>query len=88
MGIGSYILDPQTNYAEVAVLIQDDYQNIGLGSEMLNILIESARSNGIQGFVADVLSDNKAMMSVFHSAFDTIESKFDDGTYTLKMTFK
>ena len=88
VGIGRYILDPQTNYAEVAVLIQDDYQNIGLGSEMLNILIESARSNGIQGFVADVLSENKAMMSVFHSAFDTIESKFDDGTYTLKMTFK
>jgi ribosomal protein S18 acetylase RimI-like enzyme len=73
--------------AEVAFLIKDDYQNVGLGSEMLRILTESARSQGIRGFVADVLVDNKAMLSIFHAAFETIESTLEEGIYTLKMHF-
>ena len=87
VGIGRYILDDSSNMAEVAFLIKDDYQNVGLGSEMLRILTESARSQGIRGFVADVLVDNKAMLSIFHAAFETIESTLEEGIYTLKMHF-
>ena len=84
---GRYSLNPQTNTAEVAFLVADDMQGKGLGRAMLRKLVEAARMNGIQGFDADVLADNTAMLKVFHHTFDKIESKLADGVYTLRMTF-
>jgi acyl-CoA hydrolase/GNAT superfamily N-acetyltransferase len=87
IAVARYARDPHTNYAEAAFLVADDYQGKGLGKALLRILTEEAKRNGIRGFVADVMSDNHAMLNVFHNVFPTIESRLINGVYSLRMEF-
>lgn len=87
VGIGRYMLNPQTNMAEVALLVADDFQGRGLGTSMLEGLSAAAKSHGIAGFVADVMVENKAMLTLFHRAFKNIESSLTDNVYSLVMYF-
>ncbi|PIQ62318.1 MAG: 4-hydroxybutyrate CoA-transferase [Bacteroidetes bacterium CG12_big_fil_rev_8_21_14_0_65_60_17] len=87
VGIGRYVLNPQTNMAEVALLVADDFQGRGLGTSMLEGLSQAAKSHGIAGFVADVMVENKAMLTLFHRAFKNVESSLTDNVYSLVMYF-
>jgi RimJ/RimL family protein N-acetyltransferase len=87
IGVGRYVLDPKTNMAEVAFLVADDFQRHGLGTNMLRILTEVAKTHGISGFTADVLADNQAMLRVFHRQFHKIESTLETDVYSLSIAF-
>ena len=65
IAIGRYYLDEKTNLAEVAFVVHDDWQNKGIGTFLLKHLTTIARRNGISGFTAEVLHDNRAMQRVF-----------------------
>ncbi len=88
IAVGRYNLNRQTNLAEVAFVVRDDWQNRGLGTRLLATLVEVAKSKGIHGFVAEVLADNHAMLRVFHNSGLAIESKLDEGVYYLTMLFE
>jgi acetyltransferase len=47
--------------AEVALLVSDEFQGRGLGTELLHRLIESARNRGITRLTGEMLRDNTAM---------------------------
>ena len=51
--------------AEVAFTVEEDYHGQGIASHLLRHLVLIARQNGITRFEADVLQQNKAMLSVF-----------------------
>ncbi len=51
--------------AEVALLVADRYQRLGLGTELLRRLLGIARAEGIHRLIAEMLSDNIAMQAVF-----------------------
>jgi len=87
VALGRYNLNHQSNLAEVAFLVRDDWQNKGLGTQLFATLIEVARLKGIRGFVAEVLADNHAMLRVFHNSALSVESKFEEGVYFLTMIF-
>ncbi len=55
----SKMQDPRI--AEVALLVADEFQGQGLGSELLRILIDSARSQQITRITGEMLRDNTAM---------------------------
>ena len=88
VGVGRYILNAQTNMAEVALLVGDKHQGQGIGKALLHALIMAARKAGISGFDAKVLVNNKAMLTLLHRAFDQVESSLDGEIYTLSMLFK
>ena len=50
--------------ADTGVSIRDDVQGQGIGSELLGLLAEEARHNGIQKLVADVLNNNRGIVGV------------------------
>lgn len=50
--------------AEAAVSVRDDMQGKGIGTELLRLLAEEARARGIQKLVADVMNNNRAILSV------------------------
>jgi acyl-CoA synthetase (NDP forming)/GNAT superfamily N-acetyltransferase len=54
--------------AEVAFLIRDDMQGLGLGSVLLEHLAAAARERGVTSFVAEVLPANTRMLSTFRAA--------------------
>jgi ribosomal protein S18 acetylase RimI-like enzyme len=80
-------VDPKSNLAEVAFLVADDYQDRGIGSELLLLLTEAAKANGVRGFTAMVMADNIPMQRVFHKTFDTIESRFEGDVYVFTIEF-
>jgi acyl-CoA synthetase (NDP forming)/ribosomal protein S18 acetylase RimI-like enzyme len=51
--------------AEVALLVADDQQHTGIGTLLLEHLAAAARQEGIGRFVAEVLTNNSAMIGVF-----------------------
>ena len=65
VAIGRYYLDETTNFAEVAFVVRDTWQNKGIGSFLFRHLATIAKRNGISGFTAEVLRENTAMQRVF-----------------------
>jgi GNAT superfamily N-acetyltransferase len=62
--------------AEVAFVVADEFQDHGLGSLLLERLVETAKRAGIGEFKASVLAENSAMLAVFHGAgFPTTQSR-------------
>jgi GNAT superfamily N-acetyltransferase len=56
--------------AEVAVEVSDHLHGRGLGTALIERLAIVAEQRGITYFVAEVLSDNHAMLDVFREGFD------------------
>ncbi len=50
--------------ADTGISVRDDMQGQGIGTELLALLVEEARENGIQKLVADVLNSNKGIMGI------------------------
>ncbi len=68
VGLGNYIAVGNGHTAEVAFLIEDDYQGKGIGTLLLERLAGLAAANGFVEFEAEVLPDNQQMINVFKSS--------------------
>ncbi len=88
VGLGQYMVDPSEHSAEVAFIVRDQYQNNGIGTEMLSYLTYLARKQGILGFTAEVLVDNKPMLRVFEKSGFRIMNRSSEGVYELKKDFQ
>ncbi len=88
LGVGRYSLDRQTNMAEAAFVVRDDMQGKGVGTALMRALAEAAQAKGVRGFTAMVMTDNHRMMRVFHKFFPKVQSRVEDGTYSLSMEFE
>ncbi len=87
IAVGGYYLDPRTNRAEVAFVVRDEWQNKGIGSFMLKTLTNIARRNGISGFTAETLQENKAMQSVFNYCGLKVSSRLESGVFSFTLDF-
>jgi acyl-CoA hydrolase/GNAT superfamily N-acetyltransferase len=86
--IGQYEINKKMHTAEVALVVKDEYQNMGVGHDLLTYLTRLARRRGLLGFTADVLVENKPMLDLFKSmGFDT-EKRNDEGVYEMRMMFR
>ncbi len=68
IGAVSYVVLDATSAgraAEIAFVVEEDYQGQGLAGKLLTTAIEVARGHGITRFEADVLAANPAMLMVF-----------------------
>lgn len=68
VGLAQYVADGSGDGCEVALVVSDDWQHQGLGTEMLNALVNVASENAIGHFHADVLADNYPMRALARKA--------------------
>lgn len=87
VGLGQYAIDPNTHTAEVAFVVRDDYQNRGIGTELLSYLTLLARRQGLLGFTAEVLVENQPMLHLFEKMGFIMDKRTEDQVYVLKMAF-
>ncbi len=87
-GLGQYVIDEKTHTAEVAFVVRDGYQGRGIGAVLLAYLTFLAKKQGLLGFTASVLQDNKPMLHLFEGAGFSIEKRLDAGVYELVMSFR
>lgn len=88
VGVGRFYIDPDTHTAEVAFTVGDDYQDKGIGTELLAYLTYLAKRQGLIGFTAEVFSDNLPMLHVFEKGGFDLEKRTIAGVSELKMTFR
>jgi acyl-CoA hydrolase/RimJ/RimL family protein N-acetyltransferase len=87
IAVGSYYLMPGTNRAEIAFTVADRWQRRGIGTFMLRHLARIARANGIRGFTAEVLADNKGMRTIFDRSEFKLNCRFSGPVYSYEMEF-
>ncbi len=80
-----YVGEISSSTADIAFVVDDDYQGIGIGSFLFKLIADSARTNGIKTFTADVLATNKGMMTVFERGQWPLTARLSSGVYTLKI---
>ncbi|WP_406404321.1 GNAT family N-acetyltransferase [Streptomyces sp. NBC_00879] len=65
VGLAEYDAIPESTTAEIALTVADDWHHRGLGTLLLEHLVDAARRAGITAFAADALSENHQMLKVF-----------------------
>ncbi len=88
VGVGQYGINQDKHSAEVAFVVRDDHQNHGVGTVLIEYLLLLAKKQGLLGFTAEVLADNRPMMRVFEKMGFDMDKRIGGGTYELRMMFK
>jgi len=68
IAVARYDRSPGRDEAEVAFVVADEFQGKGIGTVLLEHLVEAARRYGIRRFVAETLSENHPMLEVLRNA--------------------
>ena len=87
VAIGSYA-DEGNHIAEVAFVVRDDFQGLGIASYLLEDLERIAKENGFTAFSATVLRENGAMIHIFKKRYPNAkETNRGTSELTLYMDF-
>ena len=79
MAIGSYAQENDTR-AEVAFVVREDFQGMGIASYLLDVLVNIAKENHFKSFCATVLRENAAMIRVFKKRFRNANITMNSGS--------
>ena len=87
VGASAYYLSPATGLAEVAYMVDPDWQGTGLGKILHTGLVEYAREHGARGLRADVLPGNSRMMRIFERGDHSFSVATAGGVTDVRMLF-
>jgi acetyltransferase len=86
IGVARYEPTDRPDTAEIAFVIQDRWQNRGLGTLMLDALLAAAAARGIRRFRAYVLASNMRMIDLLVRFMDVQERVTQSGVTELLLT--
>jgi len=84
IGVGRLVADPDHESVEYAVLVSDDWQNLGLGSLLTDYCFEIAKKWGLRKIVAQTTKDNPRMIAVFKRR--GFEVEYDDDSEMVEVS--
>jgi len=79
------ILGERPELAEMAFTVRDDWQNIGIGTYLLNYLAEIGQDCGVTAFTAEILENNGPMLAILNKAERPVRCVYEDGVYVATM---
>jgi acyl-CoA hydrolase/RimJ/RimL family protein N-acetyltransferase len=79
IAIASYAEESEFR-AEVAFVVREDFQGMGIASHLLAIMQRIAKENNYKGFCATVLRENSAMIHVFRKRYPNAEINASGGS--------
>ncbi|MEW5725243.1 MAG: GNAT family N-acetyltransferase, partial [Thermodesulfobacteriota bacterium] len=82
-----YVRPPDSPFADLAMVVDEEYHGRGIASFMLQYLIRLAQERGIEGFTADVLPTNRAMWKVLEKAPCPLKAERNMDYYHLTIPF-
>jgi len=85
---GRYVTRHDRPFADTAFIVDENVQGRGIASFLLQLLINAARERGIEGFSADVLADNRAIIKVFEKSKLPVQAFMEHGLYHLTIPFQ
>ena len=88
VALASFVRLRDPSSAEVAFTVADELQGRGVGTRLLEQLAETAADAGISEFVAEVMPDNRAMLSVFADAGFAVSRRLEGGTTEVRLAIE
>jgi len=79
IAIGTYAYDRE-QVAEIAFVVREDYQSMGIASYLLAVLEQIAKENNYKWFLASVLRENSAMIQVFKKRYPNLKISAQSGS--------
>jgi len=79
IAIGTYAYDRE-QVAEIAFVVREDYQGMGIASYLLAVLEQIAKENNYTWFLASVLRENSAMIQVFKKRYPNLKISAQSGS--------
>jgi acyl-CoA hydrolase/GNAT superfamily N-acetyltransferase len=85
---GRYVRRADRPYGDVAFVVDEEFQGLGIASFLFKMLIQCARERGFKGFTADVLASNRGMMKVLEKSGLAVKARIEAGVYEITMPFE
>jgi len=86
IGVSRLVLDPGKSRGEFAVVIADKYQGRGLGTKLVDMLIEFAREKGIDTVYGTIMSENIKMIQLCEKLGFTTRREHENVMAELKLS--
>ena len=64
IGVARYVVNPDGKSCEFALTVSDEYRSRGIGSQLMNTMMDAARGHGVRVVEGEVLSSNRKMLSL------------------------
>lgn len=87
IGQSCYFINPSTNLAETAFMVDPAWQGTGLGTSLQRCLADHGRARGLRGFVAEILTGNSKMLALARGCSDNIHIEREEDTVHVTMLF-
>ena len=87
IGEARYVQDKDSAYGDLAFVVEERYEGLGIATYLYEMLIRLAKERGLIGFTAQVLQTNKAMLKVFEKGHLAVNARLKDGLYRLNIPF-
>jgi acyl-CoA hydrolase/N-acetylglutamate synthase-like GNAT family acetyltransferase len=78
-GLAQYCIVENSLSAEISIVVRDEYQSKGIGSELLSYLVVVAKNQGLHTFTADILPDNLPVFRLIEKLGLKYERKWESG---------
>ena len=76
LGVARWVrLEEDSDTAEAAIVVADDWQGRGVGSVLAKALAEEARRQGVSRFTATILSDNRPAQRLMAKLSEHLEGR-------------
>lgn len=64
VGVARYAVNPDGNSCEFALTVSDEHRGQGIGSQLMDSMMEAARGHGVRVVEGEVMSNNHRMLSL------------------------
>ncbi|MGB5932223.1 MAG: GNAT family N-acetyltransferase [Anaerolineae bacterium] len=88
VGVGRYTRERESDMAELALLVQDDWEGKGLGTLLHTYLAQIAKSRNVGGFKAEIFQHNRRALHVFTKVGGKVETKLEHGVHLVSYRFE
>jgi acetyltransferase len=83
IGVSRYITNPDQSSCEFALVVADDYAGKGLGSRLMESIMDVARDKGLNEIIGLVLTHNSGMLKLMRSLGFTVKRHAEDREFML-----
>ena len=87
IAVARYFLNPRRNFAETAVVVHEEWRGIGLAAMLTDVLIEHAKSLGIEGFYSELLPTNLSIVRMHQKMGHQVVWNPDEGLFNVSYRF-
>ena len=85
IGAARLIVEPGGGRGEIAVVVADEHQRKGLGTKLVDMLIEIAEEKGLESIYGIIMPKNESVINLFKKMGFTIKAQEDEVIATLNL---